>query len=150
MHSHSFCDTHTRAQCGMLLLMCLHAPASHLRCICCLPLLPHSVKAAYTRKLLSHPHNPASKELISSRYGIPLAAPRSLPAPLYRELEVEVVGSKPLTGPTVNQLAAVPHSKRQGGTVCVCSCVRVCVCACVRVCACSRLHCTVCIFHSVS
>ena len=126
--------------------MYLYAPTSHLCCICCLPSLPHSVKAAYTRKLLSHPHNPASKELISSRYGIPLAAPRSLPAPLYRELEVEVVGNKPMTGPTVNQLAAVPHSKRQGGTVCARA--RVCVCVCVCVCACSMLHFAMCTYLS--
>ena len=94
----------------------LHAQTSHHHCICCLPpSLSPSVKTAYTRKLLAHPHHPASKEFISSRYGIPLAAPRSLPTPVYRELEVETVATQPLTGPTVNNLVILTIA----GSLCV-------------------------------
>ena len=118
---------------GTRAVACMHRQATTTASVVC-PSLSLSVKTAYTCKLLAHPHNPVSKEFISSRYGIPLASPRSLPTPVYRELEVETVATKPLTGPTVNQLAAVPHSKRQGSTVSVCVCA--CVCVCVHIVQC--------------
>ena len=99
---------------GTRAVACMHSQATTTASVVC-PSLSPSVKTAYTRKLLAHPHKPASKEFISSRYGIPLAAPRSLPTPVYRELEVETVATQPLTGPTVNSLVILTIA----GSLCV-------------------------------
>ena len=65
----------------------------------------------YVDKLLSHPHNQASKQLISDRYGIPMSAMKPAALTVLKE-DTPPHPMKPVTGLTVGQLPALPHSKR--------------------------------------